>query len=439
MGAAARPVTLTGGRAYWSLRAVELLRVALLLLVVANLGRLPVLDTGGREAPILLNDLVVGIALLGGLAASLAGRRLVLDRVALLALGFAAVGAVSAVVHAEEYALAPFELLVSLAYLARWLFYFGLYVVVVNVARAADAPALREALERTVLLFAAFGIVQAAVLPDFAQLLYPDSRVMHDWDRQAHRLVSTLLDPNFAGMLILMGFFLQVARIAAGLPVKTWQPALLFIALILTVSRSTALALLAGGLVILLVRGVSARVLRALFIGGALLMLALPALIYLGTAYNKFQIDESALGRVLMWVRGVLVIIDHPWLGIGFNTFGFVQERYGWERMGANTYSIEGGLLFVTVMTGVVGLAFYLLMLRQVLRRGRAVWRRPGVDPAAGALAVATAAITIALLVHSCFTNSLFLPFLREPLWILWGLVTVLWRGVGGGERRVGE
>lgn len=413
---------------YWTLRAAEVLRIALLLLAVANLGRLPVLDTGGREAPILLNDVAVGAVLVGGLAAMLASRRLVLDRVAQLALLFAGVGAFAAMRGAREYGLSVFELVVSLAYLARWLFYFGVYVVTTNVVRAGDVPALRQALVRTVLAVAGFGVIQAAFLPNFAQLIYPDSRVMHDWDAQAHRLVSTLLDPNFAGMLILMGLFVLLARVAAGLRVQPWQPTLLFAALLLTASRSSVLALLAGGAVIILVRGVSARVLRALAVGFALTLLALPGLLAFANAYHKLTIDESALGRVVMWFRGLQVIVGHPWLGIGFNTFGFVQERMGWQRMGANTYSIEGGLLFVTVMTGVVGLTVYALMLRAAWRNCRAVWRRPGVDAESWSLAVATAAITAALLVHSCFTNSLFLPYLMEPLWVLFGLVAVLRR-----------
>jgi putative inorganic carbon (hco3(-)) transporter len=432
MAGAPRPIALSGlSRGELpALRAVDVMRFALLVLVVANLGRLPVLDTGGREAPILLNDVAVGIVLGSGFIAACVARRLVLDRLAAYAFGFALVGAASAVVSSRQYELTSFELLVSLAYLARWLFYFALYVVTVNVARSADTAGLRSALERTVMIFAAFGIVQAIFLPNFAQILYPDSRVVHDWDVQGHRLVSTLLDPNFAGMLIIMGLLLQIARMAAGRRVPGWQPLLLFVALLLTASRSSVLALFAGGAVILAVRGVSRRVLRAMVAAGALTVLGLPLLIVYANAYNKLTIDASALGRVVMWWRGLLIIAEHPWIGIGFNTFGFVQERLGagWERLGANTYSIEGGLLFVTVMTGVVGLAFFLLMLKLVFSRCRMIWRSAEIDSESWTLSVGTAAITAALLVHSCFTNSLFLPYLMEPLWILWGLVSVTQR-----------
>ena len=49
----------------WRVRLLGAIRVAIALLVVANLGRVPVLSTGDREAPLLLNDLcmlfIVGI------------------------------------------------------------------------------------------------------------------------------------------------------------------------------------------------------------------------------------------------------------------------------------------------------------------------------------------------------------------------------------------
>ena len=47
------------------------------------------------------------------------------------------------------------------------------------------------------------------------------------------------------------------------------------------------------------------------------------------------------------------------------------------------------------------------------------------------AIAVAAVSCTAALLVHSLFVNSLLLPFLMEPLWILWALPAAALRGEG--------
>ncbi|MFL5578745.1 MAG: O-antigen ligase family protein, partial [Gemmatimonadaceae bacterium] len=375
------------------------------------------------------NDLVVGALLAAGAAAMVAARRIVLDRTALWALAFAAVGALSAVLAVPRFGLTSFELLVSLAYLARWVFYFGVYVVAVNVVRDQDVVGVWRALETTTLCFAAFGVLQSAFLPDFAQIVYPSSREYLDWDPQGHRLVSTFLDPNFAGAFIAIALLVQVAGLAVGARVAAWKPLLLALALVLTVSRSSVLAFVAGAVAIVLARGVSARVLRLAAVLGVLVAAAFPKLLELARAYNKLQIDPSALARVISWVRGVQVVHDHPVIGIGFNTWAFVQERaYGWERAHAATYGIDGGLLFIAALTGAVGLALYVAMLVSVGRRARRVWRERSRPPEPRMLAVGAVASIVAIVVHSCFSNSIMLPFLVEPLWVLWALVAVIAR-----------
>lgn len=418
-----------------TLRVADVLRWTVALLLVANLGRLPVLDTGGRSAPILFNDLAVGALLACGAAAMVAARRVVLDRVGQLALLFAAVGLLSAVLAVPRFGLAPFEVAVSLAYLARWLFYFGVYVVAINVLRADDVRPVWRALEGMTLAFAAFGVVQSIFLPDFAQLVYPSSREYVDWDPQGHRLVSTFLDPNYAGALLAVALLVQVAGLTTGARVPAWKPLLLSLALVLTVSRSALLAFAAGAVVIVLARGVSARMLRLAAVLAVLVAASLPKLVELAQRYRKLEIDPSALSRVISWARGIEVLRDHPVIGIGFNTWGFVQERYGWERAHAYTYAIDGGLLFVAVMTGAIGLAVYVAMLLAVWLPARRVWRDRARPAEHRMLAVGAAASVVAIVVHSCFSNSIMLPFLLEPLWVLWALVAVVARTpVAAGE-----
>jgi len=417
-----RPVTIPEGA---RLRPAHVLQVALLLLVVANLGRIPVFSTGGRDAPILANDVfVLGVLVCGAVAMALSHRAR-LDSVALAGLGFAALGGISTLLAISKFTLSGLEIMVSLGYLARWVFYFAIYIVATNVLRAEDVDGVWSALETSVLLFAAFGVVQAAAFPNFAQLIYPDSRVYVDWDPQYHRLVSTLLDPNFAGALILSVLLVEIAQLTGGVAVATWKPSLLSLAIVLTASRSSLLALVVGGTVIILVRGVGKRFLRFALAIAVIIALLLPKLLQYAREYNKLELDASALSRLVMWARGLTVLSDHPILGVGMNTWGFVQERYGWPRLGAASYAIEGGLLFVAVMTGVVGLVVYSSMLGFVLAKARRFWRSASASPEHRALAVGTAAFTVALLVHSMFTNSLFLPFILEPLFVLWALTSV--------------
>jgi O-antigen ligase len=144
--------------------------------------------------------------------------------------------------------------------------------------------------------------------------------------------------------------------------------------------------------------------------------------------YNKISLsDTSAMSRVVAWLRILDVWSDNKLFGIGFNTYRFVQVRYGYTPgEGVAASSADGGLLFILLMTGIVGLSLYVGMLWLIVRRCRRVWRDPLADRSQQALATGIAAGTIAVCVHSLFVNSLLTPFVMEPLWVLWGLAFVI-------------
>lgn len=413
-----------------TIRLSLLLQATLLLLVVANLGRIPVFTTGGgeRSIPLLFNDVVVMVFVACGAIAVIANRRLELDAVALSGIAFAAFGGLVALTGVSRIGLSTTEEIVAFGFLARWLLYFALYIVAINTLRSRDVFPVWKALETCVLIVAAFGIVQAALLPDFALMVYPDARATIDWDAQKHRLVSTLLDPNFAGALIMMTLLVEVSLVVSGARVAGWKLLLLSTALLLTLSRSSLLGLALGLGVIMLYRGLSKRMLTIVAAGAVVLLAALPQLVAFAKAYSKLSIDASALGRLVSWSHEWTVLSEHPIIGIGFNTWGAVQQRHGWDAVAAASLGVEGGLLFIAVMTGVVGLGIYLLMTAQVFRRSRAVWRQSARVPHERAIAIALPAITIAMFAHSLFSNSLLHPLLMEPLWILYALGFVVAR-----------
>lgn len=410
------------------IRPASVLRLALLLLIVANLGRIPVFSTGDREAPILVNDLAVVLAVGVAAIAMVDRRRILIDRVTVAAIVFVGIGASSAISSVARFGLSGFELFVSLSYLARWCMYFCVYVATINVVRASDANRVWGAYDAMIVLFAAFGVVQSAFLPGFAQLVYPDSRAYIDWDIQGHRLVSTVLEPNIAGAMLLIAFLVEMARLATGVRIPAWRPILLFVALVCTVSRSSALGLVAGMMVILVLRGLSKRLLAFACVIGVAILAALPKLIAIAATYGKFDVSSggSAAARVVAWLRALEIFADHPIIGIGFNTLGYVHKKYGWTTIGTGGASFDGGLLFVAVMTGVCGLAVFLYILTAIARRSLAVWRDPSVTPEHRALALGALASLVAICVHSVFVNSLLTTFVMEPLWVLWGLVYVI-------------
>ena len=402
---------------------VRALQWALLVLILGKVGTIPALDLGDRVAPILLNDLAVAVVVGVAAVAMMQSRSLRLNDVAMAGLVFACIGGLATLAGVQRFGLSALEVAGSLAYLARWLLYFALYIVVINCMRASDAETVWLALERAMLVIVVFGIFQAIFLPNFAFMLYPDARPGIDFDAQRHRLVSTVLEPNIAAGMIGCVLLVQLARLAAGAREPLWKPLVMFGGLMATLSRGGMLAFAAGCAMLVALKGPNKRLLKFAAIIGTLLLPAVPFLIQFAAQYTRFSVtDESAMMRVIAWSRAIQTFLDYPWFGIGFNTYGFVQDRRGFERLGNAAYSVEGGLLFVAVLTGVVGLCVYCGMLWFALRRARAGWRLSAATPSERGLLIGTAVATVAVLVDSIFVNSLMTPWVMEPVWILWGL-----------------
>jgi putative inorganic carbon (HCO3(-)) transporter len=211
---------------------------------------------------------------------------------------------------------------------------------------------------------------------------------------------------------------------------------MLAIALLLTASRGGALATVVGVVVIFATRGLSKRMLRMSLGLGVLGAVTVPLVLRFAGLFEKLHVDASALQRVVAWKRAVQVFAEHPIIGIGFNAWGFVQERYGYERLYAFSYSLDGGLIFIALMTGLVGLALYVAMLFAVLKRARRIWRDESRPVEERGLAIGVVAGTVALVVDSLFGNGLFLPFLMETMWVLFALVFAMSAGANGTARR---
>lgn len=398
-------------------------------MVVTNLGRIPVLSTDERDFPLAFNELCLAVMLAACAMAMRSWRRLRFDRVALLALLFAAIGAGSAFGSVDKLNLDLFDLIVSLSFLARWLMYFALYVAVINVIQEDGVEPLWAAIETMLVIFAAFGLIQAAFLPGFAQMITWTSR-SQTWDEQGHRLVSTVLEPNIAGTMLMIGSLVQISRIAVGARVSPWRVVIMFAALVVTISRSAAIGFMFGMLVILAARGLSKRLVRFGIVGGIVFLLASPLILQYAIRYNKFTFGEgtSAGARVASWLQAIQVIADNPVFGIGFNTYRYAVDHYGFDFVGTASYGVDGGLLFIMAMTGLVGLSVYCLMLWLILTRARSIWRDESVPSSQRGLAVGTAAATVGVVMASAFVNAILTTFVMEMLWILWGLNFVIAR-----------
>jgi O-antigen ligase len=162
---------------------------------------------------------------------------------------------------------------------------------------------------------------------------------------------------------------------------------------------------------------------------GFALLLAGPFVLSMAIEYNKLDLaDPSLLLRFVAWGQAVVVLLDNMFIGVGFNTYGFVHKEYGFGELMQSSFGLDGGLLFIAVMTGLLGVIVYTSMIGTILRRCRREWRDTASTPTVRGMAAGTAAATVGILVHSLFVNSLLYPFLMEVLWVLWALVAI-----GGG------
>lgn len=388
-------------------------------LALSNLARAPAGTLGSRASAIILIDLVtlaVALFMLLGIAS---GRlRVRSDPVVSAVVAFLVAAGISTVLALVRYSPGIFESLGVVAYYVRWVVYFAWYAFAAwALSDAASERAWRN-VERAILAFCIFGIFQSAFLPGFAQMVETSARA---WDVQGRRLVSTILDPNFAGILIVIALLVRLARLAEGVRERGAVLATLATGLLLTLSRSAILAFCVGLLVLTVVRGLRLALMRVMLAGGLLLLPFITLLLNFASGFNKLQVDGSAAQRLIPWTRGVILIRDHPWFGVGFNAYTQAQQVRGWRPVGGAEGGLDGGLLFAAAMTGLVGLFFFVRILWRVIASARRVWRDATAPPEHRAHATAVAACICAVVVHSLFVNSLFLTYVMLTLWMMWG------------------
>lgn len=261
-----------------------------------------------------------------------------------------------------------------------------------------------------------------ATLGLFQLLLYPNLRNLSylGWDSHQYRIFSTLLDPNFTGIILVLALFLgywlleqrkhknvQLNKIVFWLLLGQT-----FLALLLTYSRGSYLAFLAGIFVWMLLKGKTKLFILtgALFIG-LLFLLPKPG----GEGVNLLRTIsvearwENNLEAVNLWRSS-------PLIGVGFNTLRFIRTEALSEDLARSGGGFHNSWLFLLATTGIIGFLTYLL-----------VWQRIIKEKIKGKLFTEKNTLVLASLtavaVHSFFDNSLFYPAVMFWVFILMGTI----------------
>jgi O-antigen ligase len=303
------------------------------------------------------------------------------------------------------------------------------FVAYDSVIYAAQRSAVIGVLQRWIwvilaaaLLMAMGGFVQLYIMPDLAEL------AKYGWDPHIDRLVTAMLDPNYAGCYFSVGIGLAVSLFLHLKQHYAYRATLLFIiiillvALLLTFSRSgyIMLAVVLGFIALL-----KSRILLVLG-----LVLAVVTVLTVPRVQTRLvgalQVDASAQPRIISWQNSWQIAQDNLLVGVGFNTYRYAQDRYGIvtvDKSGNAGAGADSSWLFILATTGVVGLAFFVANYLGLLWVG---WRtyRQSTEAIPRALTLGFMAVLMGLAIASQFNNALFYTWLLQPIW-LWAGLTV--------------
>jgi O-antigen ligase len=305
----------------------------------------------------------------------------------------------------------PGECINGISYIIRILLYVGLYIVISN----TENPFFwLKRLYGTGVIFGILGIVQYILYPDLRNLSYLG------WDPHYYRLFSTFLDPNFAGIFLVLTFLLGLSfifRRKDRLEYLLLQ-AIVLTALTLTLSRSSYIAFVAS-MIFYIWWKKSWKLLIGIVLCIALfLFIPLPK-----KDVTPIFREESANARISNWSYSIGLIKQAPVFGYGFNFLRTIQEpdylRKADSQLSRATAGVDSSFLFVIVSSGLVGGAAFLYLLTSMWKLGSMLI----INKKEKTLGLVYHISLIAIFIHSLFVNSFFYPWILIWLWIVTGVI----------------
>lgn len=294
--------------------------------------------------------------------------------------------------------------LLGLGYLIRWILLTAPLFVFSLKGEKIDKEKL---LRQSIFLLIILGWGQYLLFPDLTKMKF------FGWDDHYFRLTGTLLDPNFMGILVVMGLGLEFKRVKRSLVRKAFY----LVTLGLTYSRASWLA----WLVLLFsytIREIFSRpirkdiflvfrtLIRSLKVPAFYFWLIASAVVFLllprpeGEGGNLAR-TASISGRMNSYQQAWRIIKNKPILGVGFNNYRLALKDMNVEVENIDQNNAASGsdnsFLFVWATTGIFGLfAFGWLVFSW-----RPIW------------------LILPLVIHAFFNNSLFFPWVVIYIWAM--------------------
>jgi len=297
------------------------------------------------------------------------------------------------------------EFFISAFYLLRWGVYALLYSVIISFS-LRQRQLLLSLLFVSGVIFAFLGLLQYGLYPNLRNLYYAG------WDPHLYRLFSTFFDPNFAGIYLVLTFFLGLARVFRQKKTSIFvfvALGMILIALLLTYSRSSYLAFFAG----LCVLGLVKKKLRTISV--AFVVLVCVGVVLLPRPFGegvRLERTNTFIARVGNWTEAIDVFRKSPGLGVGFNTYAFRRTKVpkNSQIISHSVSGVDNSYLFVLATTGIIGFFGYSYLWFLIIRQAFANENRN---------TFILLSMIVPVMLHALFVNTLFYSWIMIWVWIV--------------------
>ena len=306
----------------------------------------------------------------------------------------------------------PSQLFVGSLYLVRFVAYTGIYFVAASLTPLGKKYTLKFMTISGVFILL-LGYIQYFLYPSLKNLFYLG------WDEHMYRMVSSYLDPNFAGVIFVLLFIFFYVFQRQLFPKKYISILVLsatFISIILTYSRGALLMFVVSALIYSILKKNYKIIFAA--IGSLLIVfIILSPRFYIE---NTNLLRTFTLGQRVESIRQGLYIAKENPLGVGYNTFRYARENYGFADTSAFGPShagagVDNSLVLILATAGIPGFLAYLYLIFRMFGLGINNLKRND-------MAIVLIVSLGGLLVNSMLINSLLYSFIMAWIFLIAGL-----------------
>lgn len=241
------------------------------------------------------------------------------------------------------------------------------------------------------------GLIQYLIFPNASSL------TLLGWDDHLYRSFGTLFDPNFLGIMLVLGLVSVLTSKFDKPKHKIFMAAILITAMLLTYSRATYAALIAAAII----WGVQSKHFLKIAAGIALGVGILFLLPRRGGEGNRLERMASVSQRIESSQRAIALFKKAPVFGVGFNAYPiYSRQESHYDFVPSHPSSPDNSYLLILATSGIFGFASFLYAITSLVHHYR---KDRLVLPSL--LAVGT---------HALFNNTLFYPWVLVWLVLLY-------------------